>query len=177
MVRAVRGFLLIFSLLIFTATLARAQEQERQMLDRMMRPNMELANPAQNKKFNAVEGVSVEKKFEAKQFCSGPEPETKSFLGARSFLSRAFGTGKYARTEAAANYRKNADLAFAATQLTEKKSALVKESSFAEKKSATHDYAESKPFLAKGTRQKQLSGQSHAMSIDEVRDLLNKGPR
>lgn len=170
-----RGFLLIFSLLVLTTAAVRAQDQEGKMMDRMMRPNMELANPAQNKKFTAVEGTSVDKKFDAKQFYAGHEPVTKSFLGARSFLSKAFGTGKYARAEAAANYRKNADLAFASTQFQTNKSALVKESSFAKKSSATRDYAENKPFLAEGTRQKQLSEQSHAMTIDEVRDLLNKG--
>ncbi len=171
------GFLLLLNLLVFATAVAQAQEQEGKMMDRMMRPNMELANPAQNKKFTAVEGVSADKKFEAKQFYSGHEPVMKSFFGARSFLSKTFGTGKYARAEAAANYRQNADLAFASAQFQNKKGALVKESSFAKKKSATRDYAESKPFLAEGTRQKQLSEQSHAMTIDEVRDLLNKGHR
>jgi hypothetical protein len=174
-VRAVRGFLRTFSLLVVATAIAEGQEQEGKMMDRMMRPNMELSNPAQDKKFTAVEGVSVDKKFEAKEFYSGHEPVTKSFFGARSFFSKAFGTGKYARAKAAANYRKNADLAFASTQFQSKKSEIVKESSFAKKKSATRDYAESKPFLAEGTRQKQLSEQSHAMTIDEVRDLLNKG--
>lgn len=162
-------------LLLFATAVVQAQDQESRMLERMMRPNMDLSNPAQDKKFTAVEGTSVDKKFEAKQFYSGHEPVTKSFLGTRSFLSKAFGTGKYARAETAASYRRNAHLAFASTEFQTQKSALVKQSSFAKKSAATRDYADSRPFIAKGTRQKQLSEQNHAMTIDEVRDLLNKG--
>ncbi len=169
-----RWLLLIFCCLVF-AVGAQAQEQESKMMDRMMRPNMELSNPAQQKQFTAVEGVSVDKKFESKDFYPGHEHVTKEFSGTRSFLSRVFGTGKYARAEKAAEYRKSADLAFASAEFSNKKSAMVKESSFAQKSSATRDYSDNKPFLAKGTRQKQLSQEQHAMSIDEVRDLLNKG--
>ena len=72
----------------FTATVAQAQEQESKMMDRMMRPNMELANPAQNKKFIAVEGDSVEKKFEAKEFYSGQERRDEKLLRARAVFSQ-----------------------------------------------------------------------------------------
>jgi hypothetical protein len=161
--------------LCFIASAAQAQAQESQIMERMMRPNMNLSNPAQDKKFTAVEGTPVEKKFEAKNFYAGETQSAKSFSGTRSFLSKAFGTGKYARAAAAASYRKNADLAFASTAFETRKSALVRESSFAKKSSATRDYAYNRPFLGKGTRQKQLSAQDKPMSIEEVRELLNKG--
>lgn len=144
------------------------------MVDRLLRPNMELSNAAQNKSFTAVEGVSVDKKFNAKEYYSGNERSTKSFWGAKSFLSKSFGTGKYARAEAAANYRRNAEVAYASTEFQTKKSSLIHESSFAKKKVKVRDYADNRPFLAKGTRQKQLSQQDKPMSIDEVRELLNK---
>lgn len=169
-----RSLLTTFCFLLLATAVAQAQDQESKMLERMMRPNMDLSNPAQNKKFTAVEGTSVDKKFEAKQFSAGDASLSKGFSGARSFLSKAFGTGKYARAEAAASYRKNADLAFANTEFVTQKSALIKQSSFAKKSAATHDYADQRPFVAKGTRQKQLSEQNHPMTIDEVRELLNK---
>ncbi len=170
--RAVRWFSVLIGLTIFSS-FVQAQEQENKLVDRLLRPNMELANPAQNRKFTAVEGTSVDKKFEAKQFYSGKESTTKSFWGARSFLSKTFGTGKYAHAEAAANAKANAEIAYA-SQFATKQSALVKKSSVAEKKARVRDYADNRPFLAEGTRQKILSQQDHAMTIDEVRDLLNK---
>jgi hypothetical protein len=169
----VRSLLLLFSVLIF-ASAAQAQEQEGKLVDRLLRPNMELSNPAQNKSFSAVEGTSINKKFNAKEFYSGPERPLKSFWGAKSFLSKTFGTGKYARAEAQANFKHNADVAYASTEFTTKQSSLIRESSFARKKVKVHDYADNRPFLAKGTRQKQLSQQDKPMSIDEVRELLNK---
>jgi hypothetical protein len=176
--RAVRWFFVIVGLLL-CATSSRAQEQENKLVDRLLRPNMELSNPAQNQKFTAVEGVSVEKKFQTKEFSSASVHQPKSFWGARSFLSKTFGSGKYARAEAVANARANAELAFASTEFQTKNSTLAKRSSFAGKSSAVRDYAGNRPFRGAGTRQKILDeqNQAHPMSIDDVRELLNKGHR
>ncbi|HEY2800150.1 MAG TPA: hypothetical protein VGI85_06125 [Chthoniobacterales bacterium] len=168
-----RWSLLLFSVTVF-ASLARAQEQENQMMDRIMRPNMSLSNPAQDRKFVAVEGTSIERKFVAKGFDSGDEKSTKSFWGLRSFFSEVFGTAKYARAEAAANATANSGIPFASTEFATNQSHLIHTSSQAEKSSPVRDYADNRPFLAKGTRQQQLSEQDHALTIDEVRELLNK---
>ena len=140
-----------------------------------MRPNMSLTDPAQNRKFNAVEGTSVDKRFETKSF-SGAEAQTsaKSFWGLRSFLSKSFGTGKFARAEAAAEAKASAEMAFASTEFAIGKSALIRAAPSTEKTIPTRAYAGTRPFLAKGTRQQQLSAQSHPMTIEEVRELLNK---
>ena len=138
-----------------------------------MRPNMSLTNSAQNKKFTAVEGTSIDKKFQARQFYSGETKPTRSFLGARSFFSKAFGTGKYARAAAAADFKSNADLAFASTEFKDRKSSLVRRSPDADKPAQVREYADTRPFLAKGTRQEQLNRQPRPMTIDEVRELLN----
>ena len=167
-----RWFLLLLGLVISTA---RAQEQENNLVNRLLRPDTSLSNSAQNKKFTAVEGTSVDKKFGAKEFYSGDARPTKSFWGAKSFLSKTFGTGKYARAEAAANAKANAELAYASREFETKKSSLASSSPFAGKSAKTRDYADNLTFLGEGTRQKQLSQQDHPMTIDEVRDLLNKG--
>lgn len=176
--RTVRRFLVIVALFV-CAVSARAQEQERKLVDRLLRPNMELSNSAQNKQFTAVDSVPADKRFEAKEFSAASVSQPRRFWGARSFLSNTFGTGKYARAEAAAGAKANAELAFASTEFQTKTTALVKGSSFADKSYAVRDYADSRPFLAHGTRQKILDeqNQSHPMSIDDVRELLNKGHR
>ncbi len=143
-------------------------------MDRIMRPNMSLTDRAQNRKFTAVEGVSVDKKFETKSFEGGNEATTKSFLGLRSFLSKNFGTGKFARAEATNEAVASADRAFASTKFSTHESALIRKASTTDKSVDTRAYAGTRPFLAKGTRQQQLTTQPHPMTIEEVRDLLNK---
>lgn len=169
-----RGIFLLLLGLIATAPFARAQKQENKLIDRIMRPNMSLTDPAQNRKFNAVEGVSVDKKFETRSFEDGSEATTKSFLGLRSFFSKTFGTGKFARAEAAKEAVASANRAFASTEFTTHESALIRKAATNDKPVPTRAYADTRPFLAKGTRQQQLSAQSHPMTIEEVRELLNK---
>jgi hypothetical protein len=153
---------------------ANAQIQERKLADRLMEPDMSLANSAQNKKFVAVGGTSVDKKFEAKSFVDGHEATTKSFGGSKSFLSKIFGTNKYARTDAAANANTNAEMAYANAKFATHESSLVRQSPASEKQSKVKDYPDQRPFLAKGTRQEILSQQDKPLTIDEVRELLNR---
>ncbi|HEY5037273.1 MAG TPA: hypothetical protein VII74_09105 [Chthoniobacterales bacterium] len=169
-----RCFFLLLLGLTITAPLAFAQEQESKLMDRIMRPNMSLTDPAQNRKFTAVEGTSVDKKFETKSFEDGREANTKSFLGLRSFLSKTFGSGKFARAESANEAVASADRAFASTEFATHKSALIRKASTDDKPVETRAYAGIRPFLAKGTRQQQLSTQPHPMTIEDVRELLNK---
>ena len=153
---------------------AHAQVQERKLADRLMEPDMSLANSAQDKKFVAVEGTSVDKKFEAKSFSTGHEANTRSFGGEKSFLSKIFGTRKYARAEAAANAKTNAESAYANTKFATHESSLVRQSSDSDKQSKVKDYPDQRPFLAKGTRQEILSQNDKPLTIDEVRELLNR---
>ncbi len=140
------------------------------MEDRLLRPNMTLANPAQDKKFIAVEGTSIDKKFSAKNFTFRDSHSTKAFAGSRDFSAKSF-----ERTRAAQDAKKNADAAFAQTEFSTHKSALIRESSAQHKSANTRTYADNRPFLAKGSRQKILDQQNAVkpLTIDQVRELLN----
>ena len=166
----------IFLLLCLTGLSlpVRAQEQESKLADRLLRPDMSLANSAQDKKFTAVGGTSVDKKFVAKSFSTGDEKTQKTFPGTKSFLARVFGTRTFTRAEAAANAKANADIAYANTQFTTKESSLVRSSSDSARVARVREYADQRPFLGKGTRQKILSEQDKPLTIDEVRELLNR---
>jgi len=144
------------------------------MVDRLMEPDMTLANSAQNKKFVAVEGTSVDKKFETNSFSGAHETTSKTFGGTRGFFSKIFGTHRYARSGAAANAKTNAEMAYANAQFTTHESSLIRQSSDSDKHSKVKDYPDQRPFLAKGTRQEILSQQDKPLTIDEVRELLNR---
>jgi hypothetical protein len=167
-------WLLILFCLAIAAPFARAQSQENKLMERIMRPDMSLTYSGQNKAFAGTGLTAADRKFETKSFYPGDLALTKSFWGAKTFSSKSFAMEKYSRAKAMADVRANAEMAFASTEFPTHKSALIRSSPEANKKIETRDYAESRPFLVKGTRQKILSTQSHPLTIDEVRELLNK---
>jgi len=169
----VRVVILLLGLTAWTG-LARAQDQENKLVDRLLRPDMTLANSAQNKKFTGTGGTPVDKKFVAKSFYAGDERTTKSFTGEKDFSAKGFETKKFTRAERAANAKSSAELAYADAEFATRKSSLIRTASDEGKVAKTRDYADSRPFLAKGTRQKILSQEDKPLTIDEIRELLNK---
>ncbi|MEO5717849.1 MAG: hypothetical protein ABIR29_04675 [Chthoniobacterales bacterium] len=166
-----RVLLCLFCLTI-GVTGARAQEQENKLVDRLLKPDMTLSNPAQNKQFNGTGTTPLDKKFEAKSFYSGNETRTKSFSSGQGVSVKDFQAAKFTRAEKVA--RASGEPAFAKVKFATGASALVRTASDEGKAAATRDYAESRPFLGEGTRQKILSQQDKPLTIDEIRELLNK---
>ena len=134
---------------------------------------MTLVNSAQDKKFIG-QGVTVDKKFVAKSFYSGDERMAKTFSGGKGFPAKGFETKKFARAERATNTKANAGLLYANAEFVTRKSSLIRTASDEGKVAKTRDDADSRPFLAKGTRQKILSEEDKPLTIDEIRELLNK---
>lgn len=154
---------------------ARAQQQEDKLIDRILRPNLSLSNPAQDKKFEGTGTTSINKTFVAKSFSSDNARLTKEFAGSKSFTSREFAAQKFSRSEKAALAKANAEAAFARVQFQTEESSLVRNSSAQGKAVKTSDYPDERPFRGKGTRQDILSKQNQPLTIEQVRDLLNKG--
>jgi hypothetical protein len=169
----VRGILVCFCLTI-CATVARAQVQEGKLVHRLLKPDMTLANSAQNREFVAAGGTPVDRKFEAKSFYAGDDHISKSYGGLKDFLAHPFWAKKFARAEASADGKANAEIAYAKSKFETNESSLIHTSNEASKQAAVHGYADNKPFLGKGTRQKILSQQDHPLTIDAIRELLNK---
>ncbi|HEY3662129.1 MAG TPA: hypothetical protein VGL24_03155 [Chthoniobacterales bacterium] len=167
-----RVFLCLLCLTICCGV-ARAQEQENKLVDRLLKPDMTLANSAQNKQFTGTGTTPVDKKFEAKSFYSGDERTTKSFTGEKAFSAKGYETGKSSRIEKGANT--GGEPEYAKIKFATQTSALLRTAADDGKVAQTHEYSESsRPFLGKGTRQKILSQQDKPLTIDEVRELLNK---
>jgi hypothetical protein len=168
----VRSLLLLFCLIVLAGPL-RAQEQEGKLVDRLLKPDLSLANSAQDKKFSGTDATSANKEFVATSFHSGKERSAKPFAGIRDFFAKAFGTRKFSRAEAAANTKASADAARVGVFET-KPSSLTRPAPEAKKSARTRVYADQRPFRGKGTRQEILNQQGHPLTIDEVRELLNK---
>jgi hypothetical protein len=155
---------------------ARAQDQEQKLIDRLERPDMTLQNPAQTKSFyggktfNATGNPNV-KTFYIKEHASIPQYQTRGFWGSKKnsaadqkfATSAANTTGRYAIP--------NSDKNFAT------KKAAVKDSPDAGKTYATNSYSNVHETKVRGTAQGSIDreyGGKKPMTIDEVRELLNK---
>jgi len=165
--------LLALSLLAIPFCCAQAQQQERKLVDRIMEPDMSLQNDAQSKKFTA-DKTSVNKKANVNSFYVQKRPTTKQFAGSREYSAREFNSRNFEQGDQAVarhvSSKKADDWTFSAAS----KTADTRTAHDQNKKQASHDYAGNRPYLEQGKSQKSLNRKNKPMSIDEVRELLNK---
>jgi hypothetical protein len=168
----VRWFFLLLCLASFPFPVG-AQEQERKLADRLLRPNMTLINSAQDKKFTGAEATPINKKFVAKSF-STVDRTVKCFSREKDFSAKRFETEKFTRPELTPNTQAKAKMASANGEFVTRRSSLLQTASDEGKVAATRAYTDGRPFIGKGTRQEILSQEDKPLTIDEVRELLNK---
>ena len=149
-----------------------AQEQENKLVDRLLKPDMSLANSAQDKQFTGTGTTTVEKKFDAKSFYAGNERTDEELFRPERFFREGFETTKFTRAEKAANIQCRAGLC--QHEVHDRGKLTRPPAAEDDKVAQTREYAESRPFLGEGTRQKILSQQDKPLTIDEIRELLNK---
>ena len=148
-----------------------AQEQERKLIDRLLRPDLSLSNPAQDKKFSGTDATPVHREFVAKPFYTGGEYSAQHYTGLIDFLAKKFGTRAFAEAKGT---QPSAAPEGAKPKFRTGESSLVRTSAEARKSARVREYADERPFRGRGTRQEILDQQSHPLTIDEVRELLNK---
>jgi hypothetical protein len=158
--------------LLLLSSLMQAQEQERKLIDRLLRPNMTLQNSAQNKKFVAA-SLAHDRQVKTKNFAGQEKANVKTFFGTRGFRtrqvhSRSFNGSKVA-TGLDTKKVPESDLVFR-TQMA----ANLQIAPDSEKKVISRDFADNHPFRGQGKSQKALSQQDRPLTIEQVRELLNK---
>ena len=164
----VRVYLFAFAFLLSMMT-ASAQEQERKLIDRLLKPDTTLKNPQQTKSFS----------FSQRQTASTHSSATRSFYIAEKNLSRnfvadrQFATTTYSsrnfETKAAAQMKVQDTSTFSTRDAR-----AVSTAPSGSKNFSTRDFSNSRPFLVRGKSQKSLDAQHHPLTIEEVRELLNK---
>ncbi len=168
------GKLLTISVLLLVAlSCLRAQDQERKLVDRLLRSDMTLQNSEQKKKFTA-DGTSINKKATVGTFYVEKKSNSKTFSGTRElstqqFHSQRFHGNRSAFDNSSQQAVRNSRLAYP-TQLASG----PRNAPQSDKKVASRAYAENRPFLDQGKSQKSLNRQNAPLTIDQVRELLNK---
>ena len=135
---------------------------------------MTLVNSAQDKKFSGPDVRPVERKFSAKSLSPVHERTARSFSSENNLSVKKFETKNFRRTEQTPNPQAKSATASAHAEFVTRKSSLTRTASDERKTAKTRDYADSRPFLAQGTRQEILSQKDKPLTIDEIRELLNK---
>jgi hypothetical protein len=154
-----------------------AQKQERKLIDRLLKPNTSLANSAQDKKFNNTRLTSFDKPIKTRAYSSTPKTIARTFPEERAFTPRQFAARHFRAGDSAANISsrsqlKNSDT-LVATPAASAGTRIAPESS-ATTTTPVRDYAGNRPFLDRGKSQKSLDAQNRPLTIEQVRELLNK---
>ena len=161
--------------LLISISTALAQEQEHRLMDRLLKPEASLANPAQNKKFTGERTASFDKPAQTKSFYSSAKPivktstDTERTFTPQQFAARHFRAGDSSAYIAARSGLKN-DTVFA-TSAAQAGTRVAPESN---QTNPVREYAGNRPFLDKGKSAKSLQAQNKPLTIEQVRELLNK---
>ena len=161
---------------LFTGvTISLAQDQERKLIDRLLKPNTALANPAQNKKFANTRPASFDKRVSLRFFYSPNKTAPKTFPDEREFTPRQFATRHFRAGDSAANVSPRSQLKDSDTMIaTPAAIAGTRVAPESTRTTPVRDYGGTRPFLDQGKSQKSLSAQNKELTIEQVRELLNK---
>lgn len=164
--------LVVIALLGAGISFAQAQEQDRKLLDRILKPDTSLSNAAQGKRFEAG-GATLTKAAPTKSFSFFNRTRVKQFDAAKTYDAKAFTTKQSQFANRTANTSSRSDI-----RNVEKPYATGAYQTTASPDNGRHvevaEYPGSRPFLVRGKSQKALSAQDRPLTIDEVRELLNK---
>jgi hypothetical protein len=149
-----------------------AQEQEGKLMDRLLRPNAALGNESQNKKFGANK-ASVDRHARVSTFYMQPGTSAKTYANTRQFGTEQYSTRAYnhvATGESLLAARSTSPLrsyetpsARASVELRDSHNTV-----------SSSNFAGNRPFLDKGKSQKSFDHKNKPMTIDDIRELLNK---
>src|SRR5881392_1772301 len=172
--RVVRTSFAVWLLLTAALCCVRAQDQEKKLLDRLLKPDMTLQNDAQNKKFSGDGSVSINKRAHVGTFFVHQKPSSKNYSGTRDFSTTPFYSQTYRGGRTA--FEVSSQQTFPNSKATwgSQTAHGVRDAPQPGKKVASRAYAGNRPFLNEGTNQKSLNRQNEPLTIEQVRELLNK---
>jgi hypothetical protein len=149
-----------------------AQDQERKLVDRLLRPDTTLQNTAQSRKVAAA-AATVDSRGTVGTFYLQPRSREKNFVVTRDFSARTFASRSFhdgSRTNISSpKHIANSQTAYPTSSVPELPSAYDTKKSI-----AGQNFSDQRTFLDQGKSQKALSRQNPPLTIEQVRELLNK---
>jgi hypothetical protein len=169
----VRKLVISCVLLLAALSCVRGQEQERKLVDRLLKPDMGLKNEAQHKKFIA-DGTSINKRATVGTFYDQKKSNQKSFSAIGRFLTNPFNSHSFHSKRSVFEVSSQQGMGNSRSAYATQTARGIRDVPQSDKKVALRSYAENRPFLDEGKSQKSLNQQNAPLTIDQVRELLNK---
>jgi hypothetical protein len=171
--RDVRKSVAIWLLALAALSSVRGQDQERKLVDRLLRPDMNLHNDVQNKKFIA-DGTSINKRASVGTFYVQKKSNSKSYSGTGQFSTQQFNSQPFHSKRGTFQTSSQQAMGNSRSAYASQTARGVRDAPQSDKKVAIRTYAENRPFLDEGKSQKSLNQQNAPLTIEQVRELLNK---
>jgi hypothetical protein len=162
-----------FSLLVIAFSFAHAQDQEGKLVERLLRPDMTLQSTAQNRKFIA-DGASINKRATVGAFYVQPRSSSKSFSNTRDFSTRQVNSQSFRGTRTTFDTSSQQPIGGSQPAYSDRAARGVRDAPQADKAAASRVFAGNRPFLGQGKSQKALNRKNAPLTIEQVRELLNK---
>ena len=166
--------LAVWFLLAAALCCVHAQDQEKKLVDRLLKPDMTLQNDSQNKKFIGDGSASTNKRANVGTFYVHQKPRSKNYSGTRDFSTTQFYSQTYRGGRSAYEVSSQQTLANSKAPYANQTARGVRDAPQSGKKVASRAYAGNRPFLNEGTNQKSLNRHNEPLTIEQVRELLNK---
>ena len=144
------------------------------MVDRLIKPDMTLQNAAQSKKFVGDGSAAINKRANVGAFYVHRKQRSKDFSGTRDFSTTQFYSQTYHGGRTAYEASSQQTLANSKAPSADQAARGVRDAPQSGKKVASRAYAGNRPFLNEGTNQKSLNRHNEPLTIEQVRELLNK---
>jgi hypothetical protein len=170
---AVRTIVALLTLLLGVSE-ALAQKQETKLIDRLLKPDTSLKNPAQNKQFTVSGDNSAGKRFPSRNFHSPEKSFSRELPAARAFTPREFAARHFRADDSAAYVSSRSRLTKTDTIISGPEFSGTRVAPESEITSPVREFGGTRPFLAQGKSQKALWRQNRPLTIEQVRELLNK---
>lgn len=166
---------MVIGTVLIAGTTAFAQQQERKLIDRLLRPNMSMKNAAQDRKFTGATPASFTKPARTRSFYVAPKKQvSKAFVQESAFTPRQFAARHFRAGDSAANIATRSQLTKNDTVIPTPASPGTRVAPESAQTTVTREYPGSRPFLVEGKSQKALRAQDRPLTIEQVRELLNK---
>ncbi len=162
---------LAVALLLFSACGLWAQEQEGKLMDRLLRPNAALGNDSQNKKFTA-DKVSIDQHAAVSTFYLQKRHEANAYSNTREFNTGKFSSRSYDTTTKSSLLAARSTSPMRSYDTPSARASVELRDSH--RTVSTSGFAGNRPFLGEGKSQKSLDRKKKPMTIDDIRELLNK---
>ena len=171
--RGVRKSVAISLLVLAALSCVRGQDQERKLLDRLLKPDMTLQNDAQHKNFVA-DGASMKKRATVGTFYVEKKSNQKNFSGTGQFSTQEFNSQSFHSKRSAFNVPSQQATGNSRPAYANQSARGIRDASQSGKKVPIRAYAQNRRFLDEGKSQKSLNRQNAPLTIEQVRELLNK---